>query len=390
MKFNRRLLILVVVIIACLMLLGSKITFNFTPEYEGFFILKGEKGCLLEISDDLVPEDTQRLIWAMPRYPFKSIVTSAKCDIPSHPCIDFKWNKKYGRGFVRNSWPDGTKLIINLGRFKGSNGKYPAGLFIGGGLPPSDPDYQFMNNEATGMTFFDGRRWYHVWCNANEGLVSPVDLSVISYPSDWALKDSRVLENDSRHLTIQTEHHTLFTGVPLGIRRTLFYTAGTRYAILSTELTNQGSLPLPFMYMYGDEPWVGDYGSSAGDVGWFEDKLILTEQYIDTQLYTYIGIFDYGNDLAGENHVFTGIANFIEWNIQKRPTYSYISNSGEGIISPGPSTPLNSPANRFVGLLYGPYMLMPGESYNFTIAVGMAEKDPKTGFPVKPHTGLNP
>jgi hypothetical protein len=35
-------------------------------------------------------------------------------------------------------------------------------------------------------------------------------------------------------------------------------------------------------------------------------------------------------------------------------------------------------------------MLKPGESFSFAIAVGMAGKDPKTGFPVKPKTGLNP
>ena len=70
---------------------------------------------------------------------------------------------------------------------------------------------------------------------------------------------------------------------------------------------------------YGDEPWIGDFGSSAGDVGWMGKELIKTEREIDTDKNTYFGMFDYGNDLAGEMHNFTGIANFIEWPKSDRP-----------------------------------------------------------------------
>jgi hypothetical protein len=326
----------------------------------------------------------------MPRYPFRTAVGSAKCDNSSQPCIDFKWDKSRGRGFIRNTWPDGSKLVINLGRFKDSDGKYPSGIFIGGGLPPSDPDYRFMNNEATGMTYFDGRRWYHIWCNANEGLLSPVDSSIVSYPSEWAFKGSWVLENDGRNLTIESKHRIMFAGVPLDVNRVLFYTAGKSYVILSTLLTNRGTVPLPIQYMYGDEPWIGDFGSSAGDVGWVERELILTEQEINTRQHTYFGMFDYGNELSGEDHGFTGAANFIEWNRDERPTKAYVSNFSGGVINPGKVVPLVSRTNRFIGLQYGPYILKPGESFSFTIAVGMAEHDPKTGFPIKPKTELNP
>ena len=52
--------------------------------------------------------------------------------------------------------------------------------------------------------------------------------------------------------------------------------------------------------------------------------------------------------------------------------------------------PLVSRTNRFIGLQYGPHILQPGESFSFTIAVGMAGRDPLSGFPIKPKTGLNP
>jgi len=390
MKPKRFFLIAAAAASACIALLVTKIEFNFAPTAEGFFILEGEKGHWLELTDDLVPEDAARLIWAMPRNPFSKTEESSKCIDQSQACIDFKWDKALGRGFIRNIWPDGSKLVINLGRFRDSNGKYPSGIFIGGGLPPSDPDYRYLNSEETGMTYFDGRRWYHVWCNANEGLVSPFQPMIPSYPSDWAFKGSWVRENNGKDITIESKHRLKLNGVPLDATRMLFYSAGNSYVILVTEFTNRGTVAVPLQYMYGDEPWVGNFGSSAGDVGWMDRELILTERQIDTKKHAYFGMFDYGNELAGEDHNFTGIANFIEWPRDERPDKAYISNFSGGVINPDKAVPLVSRTNRFIGLQYGPLMLKPGESFTFTIAVGMAGRDPKTGFPVKPKTGLNP
>jgi hypothetical protein len=390
MKRKLSLLIIAVGLLSSIAMIAWKVEFRFDPSAEGLFILEGENGHWFELTDDLVPEDSRRLIWAMPRYPFSSSVASSTCDNSSQPCLDFKWNKKRGRGFIKNIWPDGTKLVINLGRFKDSNGKYPSGIFIGGGLPPTDPDYRYMNSEATGMTYFDGKRWYHIWCNSNEGLISPLQPNLASYPSDWTFKGSWVRKNDGRNLTIESRHTLMLSGVPLDAQRLLFYSAGSRYVILTTEFTNRGTVKVPLQYMYGDEPWIGFFGSSAGDVGWMERELILTEREIDTQQHTYFGMYDYGNELAGEDHSFTGFANFIEWERDSRPDKAYISNFSGGVINRDKVVPLVSRTNRFIGLQYGPYMLQPGESFSFAIAVGMAGNDPKTGFPVKPVTGLNP
>lgn len=389
MKLRFRLFIAAAAVLACLVFLSSKISFHFDPREEGLFILEGGDGYWLELVDDLAPEDAPRLIWAMPLYPFKKIVEASKCADSSQPCIDFRWNKERGRGFIRNTWPDGSKLIINLSRFRDSNGKSPSGIFIGGGLPPNDPDYRFTNNEETGMAYFDGRQWHHVWCNSNEGLVSPDQPNIPSYPSDWAFKGSWVTENNGRDLTIESRHQLRLTGVPVDATRLLFYTAGNSYVILSTEITNRGKEPLPLQYMYGDEPWVGNFGSSAGDVGWMDRELIPAEREIDTKQHTYFGMYDYGNELAGEEHRFSKIANFIEWEKGERPDKAYISNFSGGVKNHTTVVPLASLDNRYIGLQYGPKTLQPGESFTFTIAVGMAGHDRKTGFPVKPKTDLN-
>jgi hypothetical protein len=390
MTGKRRIVIFAAVaLIGCMTLILTKIKFHFSDDVDGFFILKGEKGIWLELTDDLTPEDAPHLLWGMPLYPFKTVVESNTCKNDRDSCLDFRWNKKDGRGFIRNTWRDGRKLVINLGRFRESNGKYPSGLFIGGGLPASDPDYQFLNNEATGMTYFDGQRWFHVWCNVNEGLLSPSSPFLPSYPSDWEFKGSWIRENDGKELTIESRHRVMLAGVPLDMQRFLFYTSGNRYVVLETEITNRGTAATSLQYLYGDEPWIGNFGSSAGDIGWTESELLLTEREIDVTRNTFIGMFDYGNPLAGEARTFTGIANFIEWDRESRPDKAYVSNFSGGTLHGPKLMPLMSPTNRFIGLQWGPRVLNPGESLSFTIAVGMADTNLKTGMPVKPKTEVN-
>jgi hypothetical protein len=100
MKLKLLLSIAAAAVSVCIALLSTKIDYNFDPAVEGFFILEGEKGYWLEFSDDLVPEDARRLVWAMPRYPFRKSVGASRCINSTQPCIDFTWDKKCGRGFI--------------------------------------------------------------------------------------------------------------------------------------------------------------------------------------------------------------------------------------------------------------------------------------------------
>lgn len=82
----------------------------------------------------------------------------------------------------------------------------------------------------------------------------------------------------------------------------------------------------------------------------------------------------------------TGVANYIEWVNEARPDKVYISDFIGGVLHGPRPMPLASPTNRVLGLLWGPMTLNPGESFSFTIAVGMADIHPKTGMPIKPKT----
>jgi hypothetical protein len=110
---------------------------------------------------------------------------------------------------------------------------------------------------------------------------------------------------------------------------------------------------------------------------------------IDTRRYSYAGMFDYGNPLAGEHHDFyTKKANFIEWQPESRPDTAYFANQFFRYAPVEKKVPLDSRDSRIIALMWGPKVLNPGQVFSFTITVGMADNDPKTGQPVKPDTHL--
>lgn len=364
----------------------SKVAVGYYGSHEGLFLIKGENGSWLEVTDDLFSEDAERFIYGFPLSLFKHVVSDEKHTL-DHPGINFEWNESTGRGFIKNIYPDGRKLLFCLSRFRDSLGLHSSGLFLGGDLPPGNPDFQMFNHNETGVAYFDGKRYYHIWCNANEGISDGANKPIS--PSQWQFIDSKVLESSSKDLTIISRHRTLVNGVPVTIERFLFYTVDNTYITLVTKIANVGSADTTLTYVYGDEPWLGNFGSSSGNIGWIKGRLITTEMKIDTKRYDYAGMFDYGNILAGEAHNFTNKANFIEWKQTNRPTLAYFSNDFGKIGRPEEKTPLASLNNRVIVLQWGKYIIKPGGTLSFTLAIGMAGTNPQTGFPVKPDTGLN-
>jgi len=376
---------LALLMVACA-LIATRIQLDYHQAREGLFLLKGKDGAWLEVTDDLFPEESDRLLWGTPSSRFKQVVSVGACEAANRPCLTFEWNEATGRGFVKNIYPDGRKLLICLGRFLDSAGRMTSGLFLGGNLPPGDPDYVVFNRNETGMAYYDGQRYFHIWCNVNEGILDAANTPI--YPAQWQFVSSKVLENSAFDLTLFSSHQAMVNGVPVRIERFLYYQTGDTFITLVTRFTNVGNSPTQFTYVYGDEPWLGNYGTSRGNVGWLKDRIVSTESWIDTRRDTFAGMFDYGNMLAGESHTYTGKANFLEWQPASRPDQAYFSNQFGRVAPPEKQVPLYSPDSRVISLEWGPRVLPPGQSFSFTLAVGMAETNAQTGFPVKPDTHL--
>ena len=365
------------------------VSWDITGDWEGLYLL-ASPGKILTVTDDLFPEDADYLVTGFALSWFNKSVLAEKSDAMSGSNLIVRWNEKQGRGYVKNFYNDGRKLLINLSRFKNEEGVLSSGVFVGGGLPTGDPDSRIKDKDETGMSYFDGNRWYHIWCSVNEAVLPAWGPSKPVYPQQWRFLGSRVLENSPNNISIVSHHWFAIDGVPLFVEKYFFYEAGDSYFTLITRVKNVGVKPVAFYYLYGDEPWVGHFGSAKGNVGWLKDGLVKTEREIDTSLNSYAGLIDYGNDLAGESRRFSGKANFIEWDKSSRPDMAYFSNvAGRIDKTKGGKLPLNSDSCRFLGLEWGPRQLAPAQTFSFTLAIGMADNDATTGFPVKPVTTLN-
>lgn len=382
-------------VLSCLVVLGIGLWLRFgvcwdlTGDREGLYLL-ARPGNVLTITDDLFPEDAEYLVTGFALTWFNKSVVVNKCDALSGSNITLGWNEKQGRGYVKNFYHDGSKLLINLSRFKNEEGALSSGIFLGGGLPTSDPDSRIKDKDETGMSYFDGHRWYHIWCSVNEAVLPASGTGKPIYPQQWHFLNSRVLEHSSNNISIVSHHWFAIDGVPVFVEKYFFYEAGDSYFTLVTKVKNVGVKPVAFYYLYGDEPWVGHFGTAKGNVGWLKNGLVKTEANIDTTLNSYAGLIDYGNDLAGESRNFTGKANFVEWDKSSRPDMAYFSNSaGRFDQSKGSKVPLSDDNCRFLGLEWGPRPLEPAQTFSFTLAIGMARNDTTTGFPVKPVTTLN-
>ncbi len=363
------------------------VRFDIKGHFDGIFLLQGREGWKYELKDDLYVGDGDRVIWSMdfddPGFRLFQNIHTFK---PGEAHLYYEWDAKDGSGFIRNFLGDGTQILTCFGRYMDDDKVYVHGLFVGGGLPASVTGGDNVFMDETGMAYYDRTRWHHVWCNVNEGIISGTGQPFP--PSSWKFLGSKVIDESVKTLAIASHHEVEVDGVPLRIDRHVYLNAGDTYFVLTIKVTNIGTAPATYTYLYGDEPWVGNYGTSRGNVGWVKDRLIEYETRLDSTKYSYAGFYDYGNSAAGEEHHFTGTANFIEWFGSDRPMVYFSNDTGILNDTSGKKVPLASDT-RFIGLVWGPRVLAPQQSNVYTLAVGMAGHDPRTGFPVKPKVKIN-
>lgn len=357
------------------------VDFKIVDNYYGLFVLKKENGIGIEIVNDLYPDQAKRLIFKLDFNPFYENVIVKNLKSDEYPFLNYVWDKKNGRGFVKNFLNEKEKILYVFSRYKEEKGNMPKGLFLGGELPIAsyNEDKDFLND--TGMAYYDGVRWYHIWCTTNQGFSSVLDTNTLYPPSEWKFLGSEKVENGDDKLILKSSHIAYVDGAPFAVDRIAYFKAGEPYFILEMKIKNIGDNIAGFFYVYGDEPWLGDYGYSEGDVGWTKDGLILTEKQIDPKKYNFVGLYDYGNELIGETHNFTNMANFIEWEPKNPPTTVYFANQFGSVDE---RKPLAHQLNRVVSLQWGPIYLKPNEIYNLKFAVGMAIGNPSLKLPMKP------
>ncbi len=393
-RLHRKKIICLIFICGLAGLMLATVKLSVTRNYEGIFLLKGKDGAILEVKDDLFLGEEDRYIAGIDLEREKNLLIGLfdahAVSTTKGSSLSYEWNSKRGEGFVRNFLPDGKQILTAFSRFIDDGGKETSGLFVGGGLPASIRENDIVKMNETGMAYYDGERWYHIWCNVNEVISNARNETI--FPSAWKFLGSRVLHHNVDDLFLESNHEIIIDGIPLRMVRTAIFRSGETYFVLSIRISNVGNQAATYYYVYGDEPWLGNYGTSGGNVGWSSDGvseyLYQFKGRLNTKKLHYAGLFDFGNDVIGEGHEFTRTANFIAWFGNSEPVV-FFSNGPYDFpqIEEKKRVPLSG-NTRFLGIQWGPRTLQPGQTEVYTLAIGMAGHDPKTGFPLIPRIDL--
>ena len=322
------------------------------------YVLKDDSG--LRLARDISFQEADSLLFRLDATGLFNKLFETVVSATQTPLLDLSYDTIKGRGLIKEFRPDGTRLEIALSRHTEREGE-PAGVIIGGDFPPGDSG---MQREGGGMAVFDGSRWIHIWCTANEGIAVSRGGAVYE-PHKWNYITSRVVKKDDREVIIESTHDVSLNSDPVLITRRLSHHAGDDFVTLMIRIANAGERAIFYDYAYGDEPWLGRFGSSEGEVGWDEGGLISREQYIDPSRSSFAGFADVGNREAGEPRGYSGYANYIQWS-GVRPTMVYISNDFYSVRN----RLLDSRDNRILNIVWKDQYLVPGQDMTYFLKIG--------------------
>lgn len=357
--------------------------FNFTSSNSVIYVLKKDKG--IDIRLDLLAEDSGRLLFMININCIFDYYMRARAVVSNRPVLELTWDEDKGTGDIKQYRPDGTMFSLTLARFV-EEGLKAKGVFVGGDLAYGDVS-RSPERSTSGFGYYDGRRWNHIWCALNEGFqVYGTERTIM--PVMWKYEGSRVRQNTRDKVVVESVHEIdEGGGVRIRMLRRLVFRAQDDYFVLLVRFINISPFLLIYGYTIGDEPWVGDYyGMSLGDVGWTQGGIIGTEQFISPTENRYAGYWDIGNKAAGEEQVYTGYANFVEW-IAPLPNRVYFSNALERCCSE--QTPLSSMDNRVINIMWLEEALSPGQSRDHVLAFGKATFDHASQSLRKPEVVLD-
>jgi hypothetical protein len=368
---SRILLVGSVALVAATGLFAAVTKVDVEGRWRGIYLLEGRGSRWLEVKDDLLLGDGSRLLTGFSLTRVRKLLGfDAELVRPGEPSLALDWDEREGRGLVRNRLADGTELVTMFGRYEDSEGETPRGLFVGGAIPEIAAD--LANQNQSGMALHDARGWTHVWCNVNEALVDESTRAFV-WPSTWRFLGSRVLVRDAKRVVLETNHEADVQGATLRMDRFAYFTAGQPYFKLGIQITSLGPADVSYAYLYGDEPWVGRFGSADGNIGWLADRLVPNEEMLDPVVHRWGGILD----------TKSGTANYIEWVGDTLPTQVYFANEPGKVTTSATPVPLTS-NEVFVGLQWVKQRLRPGEERSIRLVIGLAETDPATGRPRRP------
>lgn len=354
--------LLLALALAALFLGTTQVTLK--GRWYGIYLLRSGSGRPFELKDDLKLGDGPRLLGGVSFSPLREFLARGR---EGKERLELDWDEEAGGGVVSNYLKGGEMLQTSLGRFVDSEGRTPAGLFVGGAI--ADVASSREQNQS-GMALRDSSGWHHVWCNVNELLVLYGSGRRV-FPGDWTFRGSRLLVESQDRVVIESDSALSASGVELRMERYAYFKAGVPWFRLGINILNVGDAPVTLAFGYGDEPWVGEFGSAEGNVGWSTQGVHDVVTWMDPAQSPGAGILD----------LKSGLANFIAWE-GSLPDRVYFGNHAGTPEASEFGQPLTS-NEVFIGLEWLNRTIEPGEvlSLGLTIGVAVAGPDGKPTFP---------
>jgi hypothetical protein len=174
---------------------------DFTSSNSALYFLRGRYGGI-EIRRDLLLEDAKRVIFMLDANSIFNYLVKGIAVAKHKSVLELTWDEDVGFGHVKQFRPDGTELTFPFSRFMIGE-RVVQGLFLGGDLSYGDMTRSDHHN-TSGMGYFDGERWYHIWCRTNEGIRLRGGKLISVNTMDFL--GSRVLKNTEDEVILQSDH----------------------------------------------------------------------------------------------------------------------------------------------------------------------------------------
>lgn len=288
------------------------------------------------------------------------------------PRLQVEWDPATGKGAVnhRTASGDWFRTCFHCG-YEG----YAGGLVIG-------------NYNGSGFGYYPrtpirGHKRINLFCAQDESIWDRDE--AVEYTYGWSENygkgdDGIVLEYVKGGMPHRADDETVLRSVNAKgcyqVTKVAHTRADVSWWIIATRIENTCDHPIHFDFFSGDDPWLGLYRSSDGDVGWTPDGLVPSEAYLGLGGFQAGGIYDRGNPRLGQSKSsFTNQANVVVLDpVTPLPNRTFFANAfahSESEIDD--SRPLDNKTLTALNLGWTDRTLQPGEGLTVAMALGRAD-----------------
>lgn len=291
---------------------------------------------------------------------------------PKLPRLENEWDPKTGKGAVLSYLKNGDVLrtCFQCG-FPGYTGGLVIGSYNGSGmgLYPKTPIRGFKSinvfcaQDESLRDHGDGLEYSYGW---SENYGTGRDGQRLEYVR------GQVLEASAERVVLRSQNR----GGCYRVEKVATTRAGAHFWIIATRVTNTCKEPTRLDLFSGDDPWIGLYKSSDGDVGWTPDGLVRHEKRLPRGRFTAGGLYDLGNRALGQKEgSFSGQANFFLLDpATPLPHRAYFANRFAHADSEvDEKKELTHKSLTALNLGWTGLELKPGQGFTFALALGLAE-----------------